>query len=105
MFWNNVIIALRNLRKNKAFATINILGLALGMTIYVLAGLIARYEGSHDAFFGNSDRIYTVGIIAAPGLNVGIDKINSVQTGLGPIPRGRACPMLKPWPGRSVTST
>jgi len=85
MLWNNVIIALRNLRKNKAFATINILGLALGMTIYILAGLIARYEGTHDAFFANSDRIYTLGVIAAPGLNVGIDKINTVQTGLGPI--------------------
>jgi putative ABC transport system permease protein len=85
MFWNNVKIAIRNLRKNKLFAAINITGLALGMTIYVLAGLIARYEGSHDAFFANSDRIYTLGIIAAPGLNVGIDKINSVQTGLAPI--------------------
>jgi hypothetical protein len=42
MFWNNEIIALRNLRKNKAFAAINIIDLALGMTIYVLAGLIAR---------------------------------------------------------------
>jgi len=85
MFWNNVIIALRNLRKNKAFAAINILGLALGMTIYVLAGLIARYEGTHDAFFANSDRTYTLGVNAAPGLNVGIDKINTVQTGLGPV--------------------
>lgn len=85
MLWNNVIIALRNLRKNKAFATINILGLALGMTIYILAGQIARYEGTHDVFFANSDRIYTLGVIAAPGLNVGIDKINTVQTGLGPI--------------------
>ena len=85
MFWNNVKIAVRNLRKNKLFAAINITGLALGMTIYVLAGLIARYEGSHDAFFANSDRVYTLGIIAAPGLNVGIDKLNSVQTALAPI--------------------
>ena len=85
MFWNNVKIAIRNLRKNKLFAAINIIGLALGMTIYVLAGLIARYEGTHDAFFANSDRTYVIGINAAPGLNVGFDKILGVQTGLGPI--------------------
>ncbi|MDJ0907474.1 MAG: ABC transporter permease, partial [Woeseiaceae bacterium] len=85
MFWNNVKIALRNLRKNKVFAAINILGLALGMTIYVLAGLIAKYEDSHDAFFANSHRTYTLGVIAAPELNVGIDKMNVVQSALGPI--------------------
>ena len=85
MFWNNVKIALRNVRKNKLFAAINILGLALGMTIYVLAGLIAKYEDSHDAFFANSNRTYTLGINAAPGLNVGIDKLNVVQSALGPI--------------------
>ncbi len=85
MFWNNVKIALRNLRKNKVFAAINILGLALGMTIYVLAGLIAKYEDTHDAFFANSHRTYTLGVIAAPELNVGIDKMNVVQSALGPI--------------------
>ena len=76
MFWNNIKIALRNLRKHKVFAAINILGLALGMTIYVLAGLIAKYEDTHDAFFANSHRTYTLGINASPGLNVGIDKLN-----------------------------
>ena len=85
MFWNNVIIAVRNLRKNRVFSTINIVGLALGMTLYVLAGLIADYENSHDAFYANSDRIYTLGVIASPALNVGIDKINTVQSAVGPI--------------------
>ena len=85
MFWNNLKIALRNLRKNKLFATINISGLALGMTIYVLGGLIAEYEGSHDAFFENSDRIYTVGSFAAPELNVGIDSLNATFSAVGPI--------------------
>ena len=70
MFWNNVTIALRNLRKHKLFAFINIVGLALGMTIYVLGGLIAKYESTHDTFFANADRIYSIGSYAAPGLNV-----------------------------------
>ena len=85
MFWNNVKIALRNLRKNKAFAAINITGLAIGLTIYVFGGLIVNYERTHDTFFERYDRIYTIGAIASPDLNVGIDRFNAVQTALGPI--------------------
>jgi putative ABC transport system permease protein len=85
MFWNNVKIAIRNLRKNKLFAAINIIGLALGMTIYVLGGLIGKYESTHDAFFANADRTYTIGGYASPLLNVGIDQMNAVQSAVGPI--------------------
>ena len=85
MFWNNLKIALRTLRKNKLFAFINIAGLALGMTIYVLGGLIVKYEGTHDAFFANSDRTYTIGAYAAPQLNVGIDQLNSTFSAVAPI--------------------
>ena len=85
MFWNNVIIAVRNLRKNRVFSTINIAGLALGMALYVLAGLIAEYEDTHDAFFANSDRVYTLGVNAAPGFNIGVKRLNVVQSALGPI--------------------
>ncbi len=51
MFWNNVKIAIRNLRKNKLFAAINIAGLVLGMTIYVLAGLIAKNSSCVFSYF------------------------------------------------------
>jgi putative ABC transport system permease protein len=61
MFWNNVKIALRNLRKNKVFAAVNIFGLALGLTIYVFGGLLVKYEKTHDMFFENASRIYTIG--------------------------------------------
>lgn len=85
MFWNNVKIALRNLRKNKLFAVINIAGLTLGMSIYVLGGLITKYEATHDAFFINSDRTYTIGAHVAPGMNVGVDQLNVVFSAVGPI--------------------
>jgi putative ABC transport system permease protein len=85
MFWNNVKIALRNLRKNKVFAAINILGLALGMTIYVLGSLIADYESTHDAFYTNSDRIYTLGVVPSSAMNMSIGKINTVQSAVGPL--------------------
>ncbi len=84
MFWNNVNIALRNLRKNKGFAAINITGLAIGLTIYVFGGLIVDYERTHDLFYENAERIYTIGATAAPGLNVGIEKFNAVQSAVGP---------------------
>ena len=85
MFWNHVKVALRNLRKNKLFATINIVGLAIGLTIYVFGGLLVKYERTHDMFFENASRIYTVGSTAAPGLKVGIDRINATFSAVGPI--------------------
>ena len=85
MFWNNVKIALRNLRKNKVFALVNILGLALGLTIYVFGGLLVKYESTHDMFFENAANIYTIGSIAAPDLDVGIDRFNATFTTVGPI--------------------
>jgi putative ABC transport system permease protein len=85
MFWNNVKIALRNLRKNKVFALVNILGLALGLTIYVFGGLLVKYESTHDMFFRNSANIYTIGSIAAPDLDVGVDNFNATFSAVGPL--------------------
>ncbi len=85
MLWNNIKISLRNLRKNKGFATINIAGLAIGMTIYVFGGLLVEYEDTHDAFFENSDRTYTVGSYFAPEMNIGIDQLNTAWSAIGPI--------------------
>jgi len=85
MLWNNIIVALRNLRKNKAFAAINISGLAIGLTIYVFGGLLVEYENTHDRSFANVDRIYTIGGTAAPDLNVGVDKFNSTFMAVAPL--------------------
>ena len=85
MIWNNIKIALRNLRKNKLFATINIVGLALGMSIYIFGGLLVSYEQTHDAFFENSENIYTIGSVSSPDLNIGIDLMNTAYSAIGPI--------------------
>jgi len=85
MFWNNVKIALRNLGKHKGFAAINIIGLAIGLTIYVFGSLLVDYERTHDVFFDKYDRIYSIGATAAPDLNVGFEKFNAVQSAVGPI--------------------
>jgi len=85
MFWNNLKIALRNLRKNKLFAFINIAGLALGLAIYVFGGLLVNYERTHDLFFENAHRTYTIGSIAAADLDVGVDRMGSTFSAVGPI--------------------
>ena len=85
MFWNNIKIALRNIRKNKLFAFINIAGLALGLCIYVFGGILIKYERTHDAFFENSENIYTIGSIASPDMDIGIDSLNVAHSAIAPI--------------------
>lgn len=85
MFWNNIKIAIRNLRKHKGYATINIAGLAIGLTIYVFGGLLVQYEENHDAFFENSANIYTIGANMSPAQDVGTDFLNSMFSAVGPL--------------------
>ena len=85
MFWNNVKIALRNLKKHKLFALINVIGLAIGMAIYVFGTVLADYERSHDLFFENASRTYTVGSAINPEAGLGIRELDSAHTALGPI--------------------
>ena len=60
MYWNYLKIALRNLRKNRLFAAINILGLALGLATFVFTHLVLNYERQHDSFFADSDHILSL---------------------------------------------
>lgn len=85
MFWINLKIALRNLRKNKLFCLINIGGLAIGLTIFVFAGVLADYENQKDMFFENSSRIYIAGIIPGRKLSNSSQPVPYNYTALGPI--------------------
>ncbi len=85
MLWNNIIVALRNLRKNKGFAAINISGLAIGLTIYIFGGLLVEYENTHDRSFANVDRIYTIGGTMSPEMNVGVDKFSATFMAVAPL--------------------
>ncbi|MES2328937.1 MAG: FtsX-like permease family protein [Bacteroidota bacterium] len=50
MFKNYLKIAWRNLWKNKAFSSINIVGLAIGMAAFMMIMLFVSYERSFDNF-------------------------------------------------------
>lgn len=53
-------IACRSLVKNKVFSLINILGLSVGLTAFILILLYVRFEFSYDNFHKNSQNIYRV---------------------------------------------
>lgn len=57
MLRNNIKMAWRNIRKNKGFSLLNILGLAIGMTCFLLLGVYILHETSYDRFLPNADRI------------------------------------------------
>ena len=60
MFKNYVLVTVRNLRKNSTYSLLNIIGLAVGMTAFILIGLYVQYELSFDRYHKNADRIYRV---------------------------------------------
>ena len=60
MFKNYFSISLRNFWRNKAFSTINVLGLSIGISAALVIFLIVYYEFSFDKFEKDNDRIYRV---------------------------------------------
>lgn len=60
MLENYLYTALRNLRKNKFYSLINILGLAVGMTGFVLIAQYVFFETSYDRFHAHNNQIYRV---------------------------------------------
>lgn len=60
MFHNYMLVAVRNLLKNKGLTSINIAGLAIGMACVILIGLYIQHEFSYDRHHEHADRTYMV---------------------------------------------
>jgi ABC-type antimicrobial peptide transport system permease subunit len=60
MLRNYFKIARRNVYRNKAYALINVLGLALGIACAILIFTIVKYHLSFDTFHTKKDRIYQI---------------------------------------------
>lgn len=60
LFKNYIVTALRNLRKHKVFSLINISGLAIGLSIFILGHLFLAFNNSFDNFHKNADRIHGI---------------------------------------------
>ena len=60
MFRNYLLSALRSFGRNKIFTSINIAGLAIGISASLVIFLIVHYEFSYDKFHKDRDQIYRV---------------------------------------------
>ena len=60
MIKNYLKIAWRNLVRNKTYSLINIVGLAIGLSCFLLISLYVLDELSYDKFNTNADRIYRI---------------------------------------------
>lgn len=58
MLKNYLKVALRNLRRQPVYTVINVAGLTIGLTCFVLLMLFVQDERSYDRFHDNADRIY-----------------------------------------------
>jgi putative ABC transport system permease protein len=61
MFYNYFKTAFRNLLRNKGYAAINIVGLAVGVAAYLLIFLVIQFETSFDNFHTKKNEIYLLG--------------------------------------------
>jgi len=58
MIKNYIKVAMRNIRRNKGYAFINISGLAIGIACFLLIGLYVYDELVYDRYHEKADRIY-----------------------------------------------
>jgi len=60
MILNYLTSVWRNVTRNKTFTALNLLGLAIGMTAFILIGQYVLYELTYDTFWRDSERVYRV---------------------------------------------
>jgi putative ABC transport system permease protein len=60
MLNNYIKIALRNIRRHMGYSVINISGLVLGLSCFILVSLFVQYELSYDKYHKHYDRIYRI---------------------------------------------
>lgn len=60
MFKNYLNVALRNLKRQKAYSLINIIGLSIGIMACIVIVLYVQNESSYEKFYPDSENIYRV---------------------------------------------
>src|SRR5437868_5268519 len=61
MLLNYFLLALRNVKKQRGYAVINTLGLAIGLASALLIFLYVRHERTYDTFHPYYDQTYRIG--------------------------------------------
>ncbi|MFC2088089.1 ABC transporter permease [Calditrichota bacterium] len=85
MLKNYITIALRNLRRNKLYSLINILGLSIGLAAFIIIVLYVKYEFSFDNYHKNSEYIYRVATEMHGHDHTGLNKLAYTRCPLAPI--------------------
>ena len=85
MYANYIKLALRNMAKNRLYAFINVVGLAIGLAVFLFGMVLATYERDHDSAFSQRDSIYTAGSVFQDGADIGVLETNSIYTAMGPL--------------------
>jgi putative ABC transport system permease protein len=83
MFKNYFKTALRNFRKNKVFSFINIFGLAIGLTCFMLIAVFVYNELSYDKYPADAKNIYRVTLSVTGNGNVALYPRVDVAVGEG----------------------
>jgi putative ABC transport system permease protein len=90
MIRNFIKIARRNLQRNKAYASISVVGLALGISCGILIFTLINYHLSFDNFHNNSNRVYRFytewhddGVGQSPGVPQPLGKAFRTEFALG----------------------
>ncbi|QEC65976.1 FtsX-like permease family protein [Panacibacter ginsenosidivorans] len=83
MIRNYLKIAFRNLRKNKIFSVINIVGLAIGLTCFMLITVFVYDELSYDKYADEADNIYRINLSATGNGDVAVYPNVDVAVGEG----------------------
>jgi len=72
MFKSYLKVAWRNILRHKAFSSINIVGLAIGLTCSIFILLWVQHELSHDRFNKDASRMYRL-VCAASGFKAAVN--------------------------------
>ncbi|MGW8124092.1 ABC transporter permease [Roseivirga echinicomitans] len=83
MLRNYIKVAFRNLRRNKLYAGLNILGLSIGLGSFFIIYLFLQNELAYDQFHEKKDRIFRV--IQVNNMDSGEEKSSGLTAALGPI--------------------
>ncbi len=82
-------LALRNLARHRLYACINILGLAMGLCVFLFSEILISYEYNHDHMFAKRARIFTAGSVFAKTSEEPVKEYPVVRTVYGPLLRAK----------------
>lgn len=83
MLKNYLVVALRKIRRNKLYASLNIIGLAIGLASFFVIYLFIQNELAYDQFHAEKDNIYRV--LRIDQRDTGEDKVGGLTSALAPV--------------------